>query len=163
MAANTVSTTTINPWQTIATITVTATTSNTVITSLSGYKTLMIVWNSVFNASADSPLIQFNGVTSGYSSISTGIGGSLAATNGIILNSYNYSGQTNIGYLVINDVLSSVPKTVNGYGQVATSTYAGPIYGFWNNTSAITSINFTTQGGTAFSAGGTVTLYGIAA
>jgi len=165
MAASTVSSTSINPWQLIATVTASGT-STTVITGLTGYKTLMLAYNGVYTNNAAYKILTFNGSATGYASqVHDGSNGDWANT-GIILDAYSgVSGTGNIsdGNIIINDILSAAPKTTAGTAISAGAGAGGYATGAWNNTAAITSIAFTTTGGTATFSAGTITLYGIAA
>ena len=162
MAANTVSTTTINPWQTIATVTASGT-STTVITGLTGYKTLMVAYNGINTSSASYRILTFNNSTTGYASqVHDGANQNFANT-GIILDAYATAGGISDGNIIINDVLSSGPKTTSGPAISGNGAAGGNATGAWNNTAAITSIQFTTTGGSQSFTAGTITLYGIAA
>jgi hypothetical protein len=64
------------------------------------------------------------------------------------------------GYIYIDNVLTTAPKTFQGFGD--TQGYVNSIGGAWYNTSAITSITLVPNSTQTFTSG-TVKLYGIAA
>ena len=166
MATGTVSSATGNPWQTISTNTPTSGTTVT-FSSISGYKTLMLAFSNVTTASAaGSGSITFNGSSTNYSVLYLGSYLSLSYSSNTLIpvdkqagTNGNYS-----GYLLINDAINPIPKTFTGVGYDSNTPSTGVINGVWVNTSAITSITFTSSGA-AFSGSntGTFTLYGIAA
>jgi hypothetical protein len=166
MAVNTVSTATGNPWQTIATNTPTSGTTVT-FSSIAGYKTLMLAFNNVTTASAAGyGKITFNGSGSNYVAtyLTSYVNNSSSSNSYIPLDSAQTYNNKYAGYIIINDVLNSIPKTITGISWDNYTSQAGNVTGVWNDTSVLTSITLTSTG-TAFSGSntGTVTLYGIAA
>lgn len=166
MATGNVSSTNITPWTSLASITTTSGTSATLITGLAGYGKLMVVWNNVQFTTNNTATIRFNGVSTNYASQTGGLGGGggTASNTAIVIDGSNYGVQSRDGYIIINDVLSSGPKTVQGLGVAASSgSNSGPISGVFNNTNPITSITIQGTSTTDAFTAGTVTLYGIAA
>lgn len=153
MAVGTVSG--VNPddaWQSISSVT--ASGSSVAFSSLSGYKKYMIIAKSITNSAASTVLMTFNGTSTNYESI---IEQQDRTQSGIYV-SYLANDATPGWMTTINNADSSTgPKTTFGWE----SNYSATIYGFWDNTSPITSITLTRSTGTF--TGGTITLYGVAA
>ena len=154
MATGTVSSTNITPWQLISTVTTTSGTTAT-FSSLAGYSKYMLCWNGVAMASG-SLLLQFNGTSTNYASLEANPNGYNGEITAITLTG---GGTTANGFIEIFDALSTGPKRTEGVSIKV--SYSGFLRGVWNNTSAITSMVITSNGG-AYTAG-TWTLYGIAA
>jgi len=160
MATGTVSSVTGDVFQQIATTTVTSG-SEVNFTSISGYKTLMVVFNRATLAAGNGLWLEFNGDTAnnyGYTTF-----------NGTATNSYFYAcvltaasgADIYSGNAVIKDVNNtSIVKTVESTTNANSNGSAGRGSGTWNSTAAITSVKIYTF--STFTAGA-FTLYGIAA
>jgi hypothetical protein len=167
MAVGQVSSTNYDNWQLIATNTTTSGTTSS-FTGLTGYKKYLVTIEGVVFASNTHLTMTFNSSTANYVS-------SFAAENQSSTARYTTSGTTNLrftststttfkGSVQIDNILAG-PKLVTlnllAHGAGGDDIVQGT--GFWNDTAAITQINFTSSGGsTAFTAG-TISLYGIAA
>lgn len=137
----------------------------------SGYKSLVCFIRGVYGSGAGTLNVGFNNDTTnpGYgssnsSALNTGyslsgsggtamntfqiINSSASADNFIMLTFPNYDNSSSIKFMIAQGVTESASGTYS----------AGTSWGFWNNTSAITRIDF--RGLTSFSAG-TVDLYGV--
>lgn len=127
------------------------------------------------NTSGDVDKIQFNGDTAGNYAVNrfTAMGNSpgaqsLTSQTGIYIDRYssdgtNYANMKTQAIIDIHDYASTNKyKTMRStYGHVnAGGGYAGVNGGLWNNTAAISSIEFSTAGG-PFTAGSIFALYGI--
>jgi hypothetical protein len=163
MATGTVSSVNYDNWQEIASVTANSGTSTTtVVSGLTGYKKLLLVWRSIVISGSGTLAVRFNSATTDY------IGGAWANEyNGNMLNNENKAhvealGSTEFknGYIYIDNVLTTAPKTFQGFGD--TQGYVNSIGGAWYNTSAITSITLVPNSTQTFTSG-TVKLYGIAA
>jgi len=163
MATGTVSSIVGEGWQLISTITPTSGTSASLATGIAGYKKLLVVWDRVMMSSSSGINFTLNGSTSGY------FGGSYTNEyNGQLIGSYtdirthgNITATDYIhGYFYINNVLESVPKTINGMSDV--TGYVITVDSCWNNTDAVTSITVRSNNSATLT-GGTIKLYGIAA
>jgi hypothetical protein len=166
MAVGQVSSTNYDNWQLIATNTTTSGTTSS-FTGLSGYKKYLVTIEGVVFASSTQLTMTFNSSTANYVS-------SFAAENQSTTARYPTSASTNLrlaatstnsfkGLVQIDNILAG-PKLVT-LNLIAHGTGDDIVQGtgFWNDTAAITQINFTSSGGsTAFTAG-TISLYGIAA
>ena len=147
-------------WQLIATNTATSAASTT-FSSLSGYKTYMIVnKNTNVGGATSYGIITFNGDTTagnyGASSFWDLNTNARYLNTGIPAWSYNgggVNGYTN--YTIVQNADKTVPKITQGAGWLTLGSQ-----GVWLGTSAITSITFTVSTGT-FS--GDIILYGIPA
>lgn len=164
MATGTVSSVTGDVWQTIATVTPTSGTTAT-FSSIAGYKNLLLGWSGVNLGTSGNLSLRFNGSSTGYVSLTQVTGQNDYSYTKIELENPTYgAGTTNhTGYIIINNILSPIPKIVN---SLAGSTGGGTsVLGnaMWNSTDAITSIVITST--TAFSGTntGSFVLYGIAA
>lgn len=148
-------------WQLIATNTPTSGTS-TSFTSLSGYKSYMVIWKSVTISDYNYMALRFNDDTtaSNYISAYKVNIGSNATGAGIQVTGSATSGKS--GVCIISYANSTTgPKLTNAFSDEVDQ--ASPqSTGCWVSTSAITSIKFYTKDGATFSAG-TVYLYGIPA
>ncbi len=167
MAVGQVSSVNYDNWQLIATNTTTSGTTSS-FTGLSGYKKYLVTVNGVTFAADTSLVMTFNSSTADYVS-------SFAAENQSTTARYTSSGTTNLrfsntttrtfkGLVEINNILAG-PKLVTlnllAHGAGGDDIVQGT--GFWNDTAAVTQINFTsTSGSTAFTAG-SISLYGLAA
>ena len=159
MAVGTVSG--VNPdeqWQLIATNTMSAATSTT-FSSLSGYKTYIIVTKNLTQSGASYGIIRFNGdsTAGNYGSSAFWDNGQNQYTNTGIA-SWGFAGGGVGGfttYTIVRNADSALPKITETHGYL---THNGN--GIWVNTSAITSISFTASTGTFT---GDVLLYGIPA
>jgi hypothetical protein len=165
MAVGQVSSLTGDNWQLIETKVPTAVSSIS-FTGIAGYKTLMLSWNQTKfgNAVADRLALTFNSDTNAvYAGGAEFPSGAAGSSTRIILTGAEYDNQLQDGNIIITNVLTAAPKLVNGVGMQANQH--GVVTGAWNNTSAITSLQFRSAGGTAtFSnALGSISLYGIAA
>lgn len=137
----------------------------------SGYKSLICFIRGVYGSSAGTLNVGFNNDTTnpGYgssnsSSLNTGY--SLAGSGGVAMNTFQIF---NSSLSTDNFIMLTFPNYDNtstnklmiaqGVTESASGTYsAGTSWGFWNNTSAITRIDF--RGLSSFSAG-QVDLYGV--
>jgi len=159
MATGSVSALDQDTWQLVGTNTVTAGSSTSSFSTLSGYKEYMVIVQNYAPSAANNLLLRFNGdsTTGNYGSNAL-LGGSLYASNktGIILRGYpDDASSTNMTYYaIIKNVNNNGPKIVQT-GGIQTSVGNG----VWVTTDAITSMSFTTTSGT-FEA--TIKLYGIA-
>jgi len=159
MATGTVSSTTTDNWQLISTFTVsTAANTQAVATSISGYKSLLLVVSGYTASVSDSVSIYFNGdqTTGNYGSGVWGGGTGSSSDNQIILSYYSTTAP-GTGYVKIMDAgNTTIPKITSSSG--AERWAEG--YGIWNSTAAITSI--TAKHGSGNITAGTFKLYGIA-
>jgi len=163
MATGTVSSVNYDNWQLIASVTANSGTSTTtVVTGLTGYKKLLLVWNDIVISSGSYLAIRFNSATTNY------IGGAWCNEyNGTLIadsargyvEAYTSTNYKN-GYAYIENALSIAPKTYQGFGD--TQGYPTSFGGAWNSTDAITSVAMVPGGSQTFTSG-TVKLYGIAA
>lgn len=162
MAVNTVSTSSLQNWQLIATNATTSGTSST-FSGLAGYKRFMLSWKSISLSSGLGINIRFNSdaTSNNYASIYYGTSGSSIGVEStkILLSSVGNNSNNFSGTIYIDNVLEAAPKMIDGVGQEGGGSAAGVIKATWINESAITSIAL--LGGT-FS-GGSISLYGIAA
>jgi hypothetical protein len=163
MATGTVSSVNYDNWQEIASVTANSGTSTTtVVSGLTGYKKLLLVWRSIVIDSGSYLAVRFNSATTNY------IGGAWANEyNGTMLSADTRgyleaytSTQFKNGYIYIDNVLTAAPKTYQGFGD--TQGYVNSIGGAWYSTDAITSVSLVPGGSQNFTSG-TVKLYGIAA
>lgn len=162
MAVNTVSTSSLQNWQLIATNTTTSGTSTT-FSGLAGYKAFMVTWKGVNFSAASVLSMRFNSDTTNhnYSSIFLGVGSTSANLESakIVLSSGGNSSTGFDGFVSITNVLEIAPKVVSGVGTDGSASYGGKVEGAWLNEAVMTSISL--FGGT-FTAG-SISLYGIAA
>lgn len=159
MATSNVSALDQDTWQLVGTNTVSAGSSTSSFTSLSGYKKYLVVIQNYAPSVANNLLLRFNGdsTTGNYGSAAVylytyGTGN----LTGIVLRGYNDdAGSVNMTYYAtIENVNNNGPKIVQ-VGGIQTTAGGG----VWTNTDTITSMSFTTTTGT-FEA--TIKLYGIA-
>ena len=151
MAVSNVSTIDSEVWQLITTTTITSGTASYNYTSISGYKTILIVGKNIVKAAAYYNIVQFNGDTSAgaYAMNAQGGGGEQFYVTG------NNAGPAAFGFIVY-DVDKAVPHRVGvGYGTNAASENK-----YYTNPIAITSILVALDAGTYTS--GTIYVYGIA-
>jgi hypothetical protein len=159
MAVGQVSSISGDNWQLISTFTVSSS-ANTqaVATSISGYKSLILVVNGYTASTTDTWGIYFNGdqTTGNYGSAVWGGGTGSSSDNQIIL-SYYTTTAPGTGYVKIMDAgNATIPKTTFSSG----AERWGEGYGIWNNTAAITSITARHASGNITA--GTFKLYGLA-
>jgi len=159
MATGSVSALDQDTWQLVGTNTVSAGSSTSSFTSLSGYKKYLVVVQNYVPSTGNNLLLRFNGdsTTGNYGGASVYID-TLGASSktGIPLRGYaddNTSANMTY-YAIIENVNNGGPKIVQ-IGGVQTTAGGG----VWVTTDAVTSISFTTTTGT-FEA--TIKLYGIA-
>lgn len=159
----------------IATVTLSSTSATVTFSSIPNtYKHLQLRC-FYSNNSGDVDKIQFNGDTGSNYAVSrwTAMGNSagaqsLTSQTGIYIDRYSsdgsaYANMKTQAIIDLHDYASTNKfKTMRSrYGHVnAGGGYAGVNGGLWNNTSAITSIEFSTAGG-PFTAGSKFALYGI--
>jgi hypothetical protein len=163
MATGQVSSITGDNWQLIATNTPTSGTSTTV-SSITGYKRLMIVVKNITMTSATYySILTFNSDTgNNYSSLT--VNGSLSDNrrNAVTFDISNSATGARSGVLYVENVLGIGAKTFTGTTGNVTNGYA-QTSGAWINDSAITSVTFTSVAGTNTFTAGTFSVYGIAA
>lgn len=165
MAVGTVSSSTVDNWQLIATNSPTSGTTST-FSGLSGYKRYLVVFNGVTISANGILCLQFNGNTSNYfggglGNNSTGGNASQGLTSKLMMGA---AAQDNLfnGHIFIENLLSG-PKIANGFMFTGNAQNLGALVnGGWNDTSAVTSIVIGMNSSQTFSAG-TISLYGIAA
>jgi len=163
MATSNVSALDQDTYQLIATNTTTSGTTST-FSSLSGYKEYLITWNGVSQSSDGSAYLQFNSDTGTnyFGGVNLGeYDGTFQNKSDRIRLNYSSLRTTQSGYISIKNVNNGAPKivvgTLSGHSE---NNWQANINGGWLTTDAITSMVFTTGGGT-FSAG-SIKLYGIA-
>jgi hypothetical protein len=144
-------------WQLIATNTPSGA-ANFTVSSISGYKKLMLVFRAYTTSVAAPARLTFNAdsTTDNYfSTADWAPNGYDISRNFIFLGLYSYTTQTRSGYIVIENVNKSMEHIVKG-----TATDAFTVDGAYLVADPITSLTVAAPGGT-FS--GTFKLYGIAA
>ena len=151
MATGTVSSVTGDVWQLIASNTPTTSPTEIVFSSISGYKTIMVVYKGITTGGTSSLSFKCNadGTTGNYAG-----GNSTGTENAIIL--VNNSSSTRGGFAIVYDVDKSIAHKVDVAVVTNVSTtqaYVNPV--------PITSITAYAAGQTF--TGGTIYLYGIAA
>jgi hypothetical protein len=140
--------------------------TTTTISSISGtYTHLYLVINSAQLTASGALAIRINGVTTGYSRISTGSGnGTWAAVSGAGFIAFSSddapsTSNSNQHTVLIQNYANSNFKNISGH--YAVSGASGTVFAGSTVSSAVTSINITTQNGTASFTAGTYTLYGV--
>lgn len=143
-------------WQLIQTNTPTSGTTSS-FSSLSGYKTYMLVFNNINTAAAAIYRIRFNSDTGNNYALLVSAGGSYYEGSSFFpLLSYTSIGPHS-GYLLINDANLTTPKRV----ELAGTYYVGSgSKGIYLGSSAVTSIEVGLN--TSSFSSGTISLYGIA-
>jgi len=149
MATGTVSSITGDIWQQISTVTPTNGSTSATFSSISGYKTIMVIAQGIVPSGGEIPYLQFNGDTTA--------GNYQGQYQGVpMANSIS----TAFGKIaIIYDVNQSVPHRVES-GVAATAGTLG--LQMWAQATPITSITWTFLSGATFTGVGTITLYGIA-
>jgi len=163
-----------NTYVKIASVTVTASTvTNIEFTSITGTFDDLVI-HALARATrtgfpADDLIIQFNGVTTGYSgkrlySNGTGISNdSLSDIRGFISDADSTSGAFGSNFFYIPNYAGSTNKSVSIDGVAETNATGGPMVlfaGLWSNTAAITSIKMFANNSNIVQHS-TFTLYGI--
>ncbi len=159
-------------YEPIATTTLSSAASSITFSSIpSTYTDLRGVLNSTGFATADRPLIRFNGSSSGYSGTNLygdgATAGSVAYTSGtginirdnitasknfmLTIDIFSYAGST------YKTTLTNKSADENGAGSVANAVH------LWQTTSAINEVSIRSTLGNNYNAGTTATLYGIKA
>ena len=160
-----------NTYELIASQLLTTTTASITFSSIpSTYTDLKIVASVRSNgASEDYSSISINGVTTGFTSIYVQGNGSSASSGSLARWGGNYSAANNTANtfgsaeLYFPNYLSSTYKSYsvdNVTETNGTTAYAGLVAGLWSNTSAISSITLTANGG-SYVAYSNFYLYGI--
>ena len=152
MAVSNVSTVDSEVWQLITTTTITPSTASYNYTSISGYKTILIVGKNIVKAAANYNIVQFNGDTSAGAyamNAQSGSGTQFYVTG-------NNAGPAAFGFIVY-DVNKAVPHRVG----VGYSTNAGSENQYYTDPIAITSILVAVSDSGTFTSG-TIYVYGIA-
>jgi len=166
MATGTVSSTNYDNWQLIATNTTTSGTTSS-FTGLAGYKKYLVTINGVNFNSNSAFVMTFNSSSANYASAYSAENPSTSARPTYDGDSYlrfnNTSTTVFRGLLQIDNLLAG-PKlvTANITATGATNETVHGI-GFWNDTAAVTQINFTSASGSATFIAGSISLYGLAA
>jgi hypothetical protein len=157
MAVGTVSSINQDNWQLVQTNTPTSGTTSS-FSSLSGYKTYMLVFNNINTAASATYRIRFNSDTGNNYALLVNAGGSyLEGGSFFPLLGFVTTGPHS-GYLLINDANTTTPKRV----ELAGSYYVGGgAKGIYLGSSAVTSIEVSLN--TSSFSSGTISLYGIAA
>jgi hypothetical protein len=150
MATGQVSSITGDTWQLISTTTMAGAASYTV-SSLTGYKTLMVAIAGNTKSAADALVVKFNGDTAI---------GNYARAGGIYAHFYldNSTTTTHAAAFTIYDTNQSAPHRLEITGQTGTQDSAG----MYLDPTPITSFTITTDGTATLNAG-TIKVYGIAA
>jgi hypothetical protein len=154
MATGTVSSVSGEQWQLITTNTPALATTTT-FSSLSGYKSYLVLFNSTTVTTATNIYVDFNGnvgtadyyVNAGSNGVGTGTG-SQVRLSAAVNSAFN-------GWFRIDDATSSNIKKLSGGG----SQQLGIGEGYWNHTDPVTSIRFSFD----HTISGPFVLYGIAA
>jgi hypothetical protein len=149
MATSTVSSVTGDNWQLISSVTPSGT--EVIFSSISGYKTLMVVFQKITTGLTATLTFQCNGDTSNNYS-----GGNAGNTENAIIMAGNTS-STRGGFAIIHNADRAIPHKV----ETATGLSNASNLEAYLEPAAITSIN-AKAGGQTFT-GGTMYLYGIAA
>ena len=163
-----------NTYEAIATTTLGSASSNVSFTSIPGTYTDLIIVIAIAGVSAqETPNMYFNGDNSALYSTTQIIGnGTTASSNSTINTTYFYGiGSKNAGQTTgVSNIIVQVPNySNNSYNKTiisrnnSTSTEINAIVGLYRSNSAVSSINFTVQGGNTYSSGTLVSLYGIKA
>ena len=157
----------------IATTTLGSASSSVSFTSIVGTFTDLVYIMNVKGASANYPILRFNGDTgTNYSrTVLTGDGSTATSERRTNQNymAINYNAVTNTSNFNYNEIIH-----IQNYAN--TTTYKTALYrannaasgtdagvGLWRSTAAITQIDILSHDGTNFAAGSTFTLYGIKA
>jgi hypothetical protein len=149
MATGTVSSTTGDVWQLITSVTPSGT--EVVLSSIAGYKTLMVVFQKITTGATATLTFQCNAdTTNNYS------GGNASNTENAIIMAGNTTG-TRGGFAIIHNVNQAIPHKI----ETATGLSNASNLEAYLEPAAITSIT-AKAGGQTFT-GGTIYLYGIAA
>lgn len=163
MATSNVSALDQDNWQLISTTSFNGSSQYTLQTSMAGaYKLLMVVWKAASKDSSARPQVQFNTDTTAgnYSSNSwrTEGGEQVASDNGLVIAGSQSYGTNDGGYAIFDNCNSTtLPVIITAAGGKGSSGASG----IWHGYAAVTSVNFRSAGGEAFTTG-TVKLYGIA-
>jgi hypothetical protein len=148
MATGTVSSITGDVWQQISTVTPTNGSTSATFSSISGYKTIMVVAQGIVPSAGEIPYLQFNGdsTAGNYQGQYQGVpmGNSISTAFGKMA--------------IVYDVTQSAPHKVDA--AVAATAGTLGLY-FWAQATPITSITWTFLSGATFTGVGTITLYGI--
>ena len=151
MAVSNVSTIDSEVWQLITTTTITSGTASYNYTSISGYKTILIVGKNIVKAAANYNIVQFNGDTSAGAYAMNAQSGS---------GTQFYMTGNNAGPAAFASIIYDVDKALPHRVGVAYSTNASSENQYYTNPVAITSILVALDAGTYTS--GTIYVYGIA-
>jgi hypothetical protein len=146
-------------WVLVSTNSPSAATTST-FSSLSGYKSYMLIWKMSTFSGNGTGLIRFNGDSTegnygGGGQYGTATG---ASNSGLILGPYfGLSWAPMGGHMIVDNANKAVPKNIKIIGGM--TTIAGSQS--WYGVDAITSIELSISGGETFT--GTVSLYGLPA
>ena len=163
-----------NTYEAIATTTLGSASSNVSFTSIPGTYTDLVIVIAIAGLSAvETPNMYFNGDNSALYSTTQIIGtGASASSNRTSNTTYFYGiGSKNSGQSTgVSNIIVQVPNYSNtSYNKImmsrnnSTSTEVNAIIGLYRSTSAVSSINFTVQGGNTYSTGTVFSIYGIKA
>jgi len=155
MATGQVSSISSDNYQLIATNTTTSGTTSTF--TFSGYKKLLLTYNTTAGSNQNLSML-FNGSSTGYGggtwvneyNGTFNVSNTVIYLNGVIASTHD-------GYVIIDNAAAGAPKLVNGFSNE--NGYVSTIGSSWNNTAALTGLVIT--GNVAFTAG-SISLYGIA-
>lgn len=163
-----------NTYEAIATTTLSSASSNVSFTSIPGTYTDLVIVIAIAGVSAqETPNMYFNGDNSALYSTTQIIGnGTTASSNSTTNTTYFYGiGSKNSGQTTgVSNIIVQVPNYSNtSYNKTiisrnnSTPTEVNLIVGLYRSTNAVSSINFTVQGGNTYSTGTMFSIYGIKA